>query len=235
MPGLSDHFREAVKFYERVTGMRFNLSTLSKKWLEFFEGVVFVDNAIGDKKGDLGNHFRSIFYRVRGWSPPDLETAYRELCIEIGEEDKARAYGAFFHLHLDNIFYSKFLPDKWPRIRDENTDVVFVQDEAIDTKDFKKEVLYPAYAEHYRMYQSDMEELLEQMPDEFKPFSRFKGTGSGWKEEVRNYANKHSKLYPNGPLAFTPEELETFTTQAVEEFIFDYPGVVAELRLLTLL
>lgn len=233
MAGFSIHFREAVKFYESITGKRFDWSTLSKKWREYFEGVVLVDNAIGDKKGVLSNHWRLISYRVNGWSPPDLETAYRELCTEIGEEDKMRGYGAFSHLHLDNQFLGGDLPKEWPRIRDEGTDVVFVQGEAIETKVFKKEVLYPAYAEHYRMYQPDMEELLGQMPDEFKPFSRFKGTKPGWKKKVRNYANKYSKLYPDGPLAFTPEELEGFASNAVGDFISRYPNIVAEMQLLT--
>ena len=230
MPGLSAHFVAAVILYELITGMHFTWSNLSKGWQEFFEGVTRVDYAAEDKKGDLSTHWRRKFYRFFGWSPPYLEDAYKELCVEISEEDKMRGYGVFFHLFFDNLFLGGDLPKKWPRERSEGRDVVVVQGEKIETKTFKNEVLYPAYAEHYRKHQEDMEELLRQMPNRFKAFSRLKNTMPGWKRKVMDYAKKRSKLYPNGPLAFTSDEQDGFAENAAKEFINKYPKIVKALQ-----
>ena len=155
--------------------------------------------------------------------------------MEVDEEDKMRGYGVFFHLFLDYLFLGGDLPERWPRKRTERLDVVVVQGKEINTKTFKNEVLYPAYAEHYRRYQKDMEELLRQMPDRFKAFSRLMNTMPGWKSKVEDYAKKRSNLYPDGPLAFTPDELDSCAKKAAEEFISTYPGIVGEMRFLTLL
>lgn len=235
MPGLSIHFKAAIILYELITGMRFAWSNLSKGWQEFFEGVTRVDYAAEDKKGALSTHWRKKLYRFFGWSPPFLEDAYQELCVEVDEEDKMRGYGVFFHLFLDYLFLGGDLPGRWPRKRSGDLDVVVVEGKEINTETFKNEVLYPAYAEHYRLYKMAMEELLRQMPDRFKAFSRLRNTMPDWKGKVVDYAKKRSKLYPNGPLAFTPDELDGCAKKAAEEFISTYPGIVGEMRFLTLL
>ena len=243
MPGLSAHFKAAEELYKLMTGKDLIWIYMPIEWREFFEGVIRVDYAAEDKKGDLSTHWRLKTYRVSGWSPPYLKDAYRELCVEVGEDDKMMGYGVFFHLFFDNLFLgedldgylSGNLPEKWPRIRSGDLDVVVVQGEEIDTGAFKSEVLYPAYAEHYRRYQGGMEELLRQMPDQFKAFSRLRSTMPDWKGKVVDYAKKRSKLYPDGPLAFTPDELDEFAEKAAQAFISTYPGVVAEMRFLTLL
>ena len=56
-----------------------------------------------------------------------------------------------------------------------------------------------------------------------------------WKSKVEGYAKKRSELYPDGPLAFTPDELDGFAKKAAQAFISTYPGIVAEMRFLTLL
>lgn len=56
-----------------------------------------------------------------------------------------------------------------------------------------------------------------------------------WKGKVVDYAKKRSKLYPDGPLAFTPDELDEFAKKAAQAFFSTYPGIVGEMKYLTLL
>lgn len=203
-------------------------------WREFLEGAMFVDNAVGDKKGIGGTHYRNPMNRTEGWSWPDLNVAYQELCIDIDEENKFRGYGAYFHLFVDNRYLGIYLPAEYPRIRDKanGIDIVLFQDQTFETDVFKEEILYPSYAAHQRTHRAVMEECLRHMPDEFTPLGRFVGTKARWKETVRGYFDRYSTIYPNGPLAFTSERLEEFTEKAVDEFINVHPEIIERLQLL---
>ena len=233
--GGDEHRDSIVRLYDKIVGVTFDWNILPPGWQKFAEGVVFVDNAVGGKKGIGGTHYRNPMKRTKGWSWPDLDVAYRELCISIDEENKFRRYGAFFHLYVDCLFLSVYLPESYPRTRDEanGIDVVYFRGRAFETDVFKEEILYPSYAAHQRIDESKMEECLLHMPDEFTPFGRFAGTKDGWKETVRSYFDKHSTIYPDGPLAFTPGKLEMITESAVDAFIAECPEIVDELRSLT--
>lgn len=213
---------------------QFGLNGLHHGWLEFLEGAMFVDNAVGDKKGLGGTHYRNPKNRTSGWSWPDLDVAYRELCIDIGEENIFRGYGAYFHLFVDNRYLGIYLPAEYPRIRDKanGIDTVRFQDQVFETDVFKEEILYPSYAAHQRAHRAVMEECLRHMPDEFTPLGRFIGTKARWKETVRGYFNQYSTIYPNGPLAFTSERLEEFTEKAIDDFINVHPEIVEGLQYL---
>ena len=213
---------------------QFSWNGLHHGWREFLEGVMFVDNAVGGKKGLGGTHYRNPINRTDGWSWPDLDVAYQELCISIDEENVFRGYGAYFHLFVDYCYLGIYLPAEYPRIRDEanSIDVVRFQGQTFETDVFKKEILYPSYAAHQRTHRAVMEECLLYMPDEFTPFGRFIGTKARWKETVRGYFDRYSTIYPNGPLAFTPERLEEFTKRAIDEFINVHPEIIEELQYL---
>lgn len=217
-----------------ITEEQFSRNGLHHGWREFLEGAMFVDNAVGDKKGLGGTHYRNPINRTDGWSWPDLGVAYQELCVNIGEENVFRGYGAYFHLFVDRCYLGEYLPAEYPRIRDKanGIDIVHFQGQAFETDVFKKEILYPSYAAHQRAHRVVMEECLLHMPDEFTPFGRFTGTKAGWKETVRDYFDRYSTIYPKGPLAFTSERLEGFTEKAVDEFINVHPGIVEELQYL---
>ena len=104
MPGLSVHFKAAEELYKLMTGKDLIWIYMPIEWREFFKGVIRVDYATEDKKGDLSTHWRLKSYRVSGWSPPYLKDAYRDLCVEVSEEDKMMGYGVFFHLFFDYLF-----------------------------------------------------------------------------------------------------------------------------------
>lgn len=225
-------FDSLTILHKMITETQLYRNILRYAWREFLEGAMFVDNAKGDKKGLGGTHYRNPMNRTEGWSWPDLDVAYQELCISIDEENKFRGYGAFFHLYIDCFFLSIYLPKSYPRIRDKanGIDVVHFRGRAFETDVFKKEILYPSYAAHQRIHRTLMEECLLHMPDEFTPFGRFAGTKDGWKKTVRGYFDKYSTICPDGPLAFTPEELEMITEKAVDAFIAECPEIVDELR-----
>ena len=220
--------------HKMITEAQLYRNTLRYVWREFLEGAMFVDNAVGDKKGIGGTHYRNPINRTDGWSWPDLDVTYQELCVNIGEENVFRGYGAYFHLFVDRCYLGEYLPAEYPRIRDKanGIDIVHFQGQAFETDVFKKEILYPSYAAHQRAHRAVMEECLLHMPDEFTPFGRFTGTKARWKETVRGYFDRYSTIYPKGPLAFTPERLEEFTEKAVDEFINVHPEIIERLQLL---
>ena len=233
--GGDEHRDSIVRLHDKIVGVTFDWNNLPAGWQEFAEGVMSVDNTVGGKKGIGGTHYRNPMNRTEGWSWPDLDVAHQELCMDIDEKNKFRGYGAFFHLYIDCIFLSIYLPKSYPRTRNKanGIDVVYFRGRAFETDVFKEEILYPSYAAHQRIDESKMEECLLHMPDEFTPFGRFAGTKDGWKETVRGYFDKYSTIYPDGPLAFTPEKLEAITEGAVDAFIAECPEIVDELRSLT--
>ncbi len=233
--GGDEHRDSIVRLYNKIAGVPFDWNNLPTGWQEFAEGVMFVDNAVGDKKGPGGTHYRKKSNRTQGWSWPDLNDAYSELRVGISDKNKFRRYGIIFHLFVDYCYLGGDLPTEYPRIRDEasGVDIVYFHGKAFKTEVFKEEILYPSYAAHQRIDKSKMEECLLHMPDEFTTVGRFAGTKANWKEKVRSYYSTYSTLFSDGELAFTPEELEEFTENAVTAFCDKYPEIITELQSLT--
>ena len=195
-------------------------SGLSEDLKTVLERNLTLDYVASSKKGIDGSHFRIL--HASGWTIPNLEKAYRELC-----EDTnccPEGCGIFYHLYCDHYLITTELAPIAQRDRTDNT--VGYKGKVYDLPEFQK-FLYASYAENFAGCVDYYDRLLSQIPDTLPPFGRYPGLEDGWKNVVHHFAFEPHEGYK----LFSPEDLNILARDACKLFVGQYPDIIERLKL----
>ena len=174
------------------------------------------------KKGPNGSHCRIL--HTSGWTIPDLNKAYRELCVET--DFMPDGCGSYYHLYLD--WYEIVNALGSIAIRNRQNDTVQYRGNTYTLSVFQS-FLYASYANYIAEYADYYMRLLDSIPDDLPSFGRYPGLRDNWKKKVRDYP-----LQPHGGYKlYSPADLDRIVRTGCESFVNQHPEIIGCLRLLT--
>ena len=218
------HYFVANDFLPQILPIDYTLEilpSLSDGFKDFQRQNAILDYLDMRKKGPNGSHFR--IPHPSGWTLPNLDRAYRKLCIETGFDPAG--CGAYFHLWLDYQEIKNYLAPIAKRDRQNNT--VRYMGNTYELSVFQ-DFLYSSYAYSAATNAEYYERLLENLPDDLPSLGLWghPGLKIGWKETVRGYAQR-----PHGGYRlFSLHELDCIARTGCESFIEQHPEIIVKLK-----